>query len=283
MAMNTWAFIKATGIQTVGLCHSVQGTAWQLSNYMGIPTEEVQFLCAGINHMAFYLKLEREGEDLYPKLRQAAEDPEVVAKDKVRFEMFKRLGYFVTESSEHFAEYVPHFIRSQDEDLIGRYSVPLDEYPRRCVAQNEWWENTRDKLLSGDEPLEVHRSAEYGSLIIHSVVTDQPRLIYGNVLNTGLITSLPDGCCVEVPCYVDHNGIQPCYVGALPPQLTGYIRTNINVQELTVEAALTGKRDHVYHAALLDPLTRSELNMDQIYQLCDELFDAHGDTIPEMA
>ncbi|MBD3173942.1 MAG: alpha-galactosidase [Armatimonadia bacterium] len=283
MAMNTWAFIKATGIQTVGLCHSVQGTAWQLSNYMGIPTEEVQFLCAGINHMAFYLKLEREGEDLYPKLRQAAEDPEVFAKDKVRFEMFKRLGYFVTESSEHFAEYVPHFIRSQDEDLIDRYSVPLDEYPRRCVAQNEWWENTRDKLLSGDEPLEVHRSAEYGSLIIHSVVTDQPRLIYGNVLNTGLITSLPDGCCVEVPCYVDHNGIQPCYVGALPPQLTGYIRTNINVQELTVEAALTGNRDHVYHAALLDPLTRSELNMDQIYQLCDELFDAHGDMIPEMA
>jgi alpha-galactosidase len=193
----------------------------------------------------------------------------------------RQYGYFPTESSEHFSEYVPHFIRRDRADLIERYAVPLDEYIRRCISQNEWWEKMRDRL-AGDEPVEVHRSAEYGSLIIHSEVTKTPRVVYGNVLNTGLIPNLPEGCCVEVPCLVNGNGVQPCYVGPLPPQLAALIRTNVNVQELTVEACLTGRKDHVYHAALLDPLTRAELTIDDIRALVDDLLAAHGPAIPPM-
>lgn len=280
MAMNTMAMLKGTKVRTVGLCHSVQGTAWQISTYINEPLDDINFLCAGINHMAFFLRYERNGRSLYPKIREASEDPEVWKRDRVRFEAFKRFGYFVTESSEHFAEYVPYFIRRDREDLIERFGVPIDEYIRRCENQNASWERTREEMMS-DQKMEVHRSAEYGSLIIHSMETDIKRVIYGNVLNTGLITNLPHRCCVEVPCLVDKNGIQPTHIGDLPPQLAALIRTNVNVQELTVEAALTGNKEHIYHAAMLDPHTAAELTIDEMYSLVDDLIEEHGDMLPE--
>jgi alpha-galactosidase len=190
--------------------------------------------------------------------------------------MLKRLGYFVTESSEHFAEYVPWYIKQAKPDLIDRYNIPLDEYPRRCEEQITEWETLRKSLEISDGPLEVEPSDEYGSAIIHSLETGIPRVIYGNVENTGLITNLPPGCCVEVPCVIDKNGIQPTRIGALPPHLAALMQTNINVQALTVEALLTGNRDHIYHAAMLDPHTAAELDLDQIWQLVDELLKEHA-------
>jgi alpha-galactosidase len=250
--------------------------------------EEVNYLVAGINHMAYFLRLEHQGQDLYPRLRAFAESGqtpyrdhgEVQLPDRVRYEMFKRLGYFVTESSEHHAEYLPYFIKRDRPDLIERYGIPLDEYVRRCEAQIAGWETQRQELLGEHAPLEVRRSVEYGSGIIHSLETGQPRVVYGNVLNHGLIDNLPQGCCVEVPCLVDKNGIQPTKIGALPPQLAALMRTNINVQELTVEAILTGKREHLYHAAMLDPHTAAELDLEQIWKLVDELLEAHGEFVP---
>ena len=280
MAMITWAVLKATRIKTVGLCHSVQGTAWQLEQYMGIPRGELTYRCAGINHMAFYLELQHKGEDVYPLLRKAVQRPEVWRKDQVRFELFRRLGYFVTESSEHSAEYNPYFIRRDRPDLISRFSIPIDELPRRYEVQAAWWEQMRQQLLDGTAEFTPEHSGEYASLIIHSMETNTPRVIYGNVLNTGLITNLPDGCCVEVPCLVDANGLQPTVIGALPLQLTALQMSNINVQGLVVEAVLTGNREHVYHAAMFDPHTAAELTLDQIYTLVDELFEAHGAMIP---
>jgi len=278
MAMLCWAVSRASNIRTVGLCHSVQGTAEQLARDIGVPIPEISYLCAGINHMAFYLRFERRGEDLYPRIRQVAEDGRVPDWNRVRYEMLQRLGYFVTESSEHFAEYCPHFIRRDRPDLIERFNIPLDEYLRRCENQIAGWQAMRAKF-EGDEPIEVRRSHEYGSLIIHSMETGQPRVVYGNVPNRGLITNLPDGCCVEVPCLVDRNGIQPTHIGALPPQLAAVIMTNVNVQSLAVEAALTGRREHVYHAAMLDPHTAAELTLDEIWALVDELLAAHGDYV----
>jgi len=290
MAMNCWALSRATPIKTVGLCHSVPGTARELAHDLGVPPDEIDYLVAGINHVAFYLKLERDGQDLYPLLREHAaqsigpvRSPSHSAwtlSDKVRYEAFRRLGYFVTESSEHFSEYVPWFIKRDRPDLIDTYDIPLDEYIRRCERQIEGWGVMRSELESEDLPLEVKRSVEYGSLIIHSMETNQPRTIYGNVRNTGLIDNLPDGCCVELPCLVDVNGVQPTKIGALPPQLAALMRTNVNVQELTVEAALTGKREHIYHAAMLDPHTAAELSLDQIWSLVDDLIAAHGDMLP---
>jgi alpha-galactosidase len=280
MCMNTWAFIKETGIRTVGLCHSVQGTAHQLARDMGIPEDELDYVCAGINHMAFYLRLEHKGQDVYPLLHKVIADGRVPDWNRVRYEMLKRTGYFVTESSEHFAEYTPYFIRRDRPDLIERFNVPLDEYPRRCEAQIAGWERLRHQLESNEGALAVQRSSEYGSLIIHSMETGQPRVVYGNVLNSGLITNLPDGCCVEVPCLVDKNGIQPVHIGGLPPVLAALIRTNVNVQELTVMAALTRKRSYVYQAAMVDPHTSAELTLDEIWSLVDDLIAAHGDWIP---
>jgi alpha-galactosidase len=187
----------------------------------------------------------------------------------------------VTESSEHFAEYVPWFIKRDRPDLIDRFNVPLDEYPRRCVDQIARWDAEREQLERGDA-MEVQRSFEYASTIIRSIETGKPRVIYGNVPNRGLIDDLPAGCTVEVPCLVDGNGVQPTHIGALPPQLTALIRTNVNVHELTVEAALTGRRDHVYHAAMLDPHTAAELDLDQIHALVDALLDEHGTWIPTL-
>ena len=282
MAMNTWAVSQATSIKTVGLCHSVQGTARQLAQYMGIPVAELTYRCAGINHMAFYLKLEYKGKDAYPLLREAAERKEVWQQDPVRFELFKRLGYFVTESSEHSAEYNPFFIRRDRPDLIEHFRIPIDEYIRRCQAQNFWWEQVRERLLEGTHEFTPERSNEYAALIIHSMETNTARVIYGNVLNQGLITNLPAGCCVEVPCLIDSSGVQPTVIGTIPSQLAALQMSNIVVQGLVVEAVLTGKKEHVYHAAMFDPHTSAELTLEEIHALVDELFEAHGEMIPAM-
>jgi alpha-galactosidase len=281
MAMLCWAMNSGSSIRNVGLCHSVQGTAWELSRDIGVPFEEISYLCAGINHMAFYLKFERNGEDLYPLIRKVVDEGRVPGHNRVRYEMMLRLGYFVTESSEHFSEYCPYFIRRDRPDLIERFNVPLDEYIRRCIDQISGWKAMRS-TFEGDAPIEVHRSAEYGSLIIHSMETGQPRVIYGNVRNGSLIDGLPSDCSVEVPCLVDRNGIQPTPIGTLPPQLAAIMRTNINVQSLTVAAALTGKKEHVYHAAMLDPHTAAELTLDEITAMVDELIEAHGSYIPPL-
>jgi alpha-galactosidase len=195
--------------------------------------------------------------------------------------MMRRLGYFVTESSEHFAEYVPWFIKRDRADLIERFNIPLDEYPRRCEDQIATWESERTRLEGGG-PIEVQRSFEYAASIIRSIETGKPRVVYGNVANHRLIDDLPEDCTVEVPCLVDRNGVQPTRIGALPPQLAALIRTNVNVQSLTVEAALTRRREHVYHAAMLDPHTAAELGLDEIHDLVDALLEAHGDWIPPL-
>jgi alpha-galactosidase len=287
MAMNTWAIHRASQIRTVGLCHSVQGTAAALAEDIGVPYNEINYLCAGINHMAFYLKFERNGEDLYPQVRKALDSKTYGRRyrelaDHVRYEVFRRTGYFVTESSEHFSEYVPWFIKRDRPDLIAQYEIPLDEYIARCEAQIAEWEAERAALESGvlDEQ-RYERSQEYGSLIIHAMETGIPCIVYGNVANRGLIDNLPQGCCVEVPCLVDRNGLQPTKIGMMPPHLAALQQTNINVQSLVVEAALTRKREHVYHAAMLDPHTAAELSLDQIWSLVDELIEAHGDRLPE--
>jgi alpha-galactosidase len=259
----------------------VQGTAFELSRDLEIDYGEIDYLAAGINHMAFYLRFERNGEDLYPRLRALAESGRVPEANLVRYEMLRRFGYFVTESSEHFAEYVPWFIKHDRPDLIERFNVPLDEYPRRCLDQIERWELER-KHLEGDGTIEVSPSFEYAATIIRSIETGRPRTIYGNVANEGLIDDLPSGCTVEVPCLVDGNGVQPTRIGALPPQIAALIRTNVNVQELTVEAILTGRLDHVYHAAMLDPHTAAELDIDQIKEMVDALLQAHGPWIPAL-
>jgi alpha-galactosidase len=299
MSMLCWAVSRASTISTVGLCHSVQHTAAQLAGDIGVPLEEISYLCAGINHMAFYLRFEREtpdgAEDLYPLIRQRGEQFPMPMRgdeersdggveglsDAVRYEMLKRLGYFVTESSEHFAEYVPWFIKDGRTDLVDRFGIPLDEYPRRCENQIAGWERLRARMEDPNAPIRVVPSMEYGSGIIHSMETGEKRVVYGNVPNRGLISNLPEGCCVEVPCVVDANGVHPQVVGALPPQLAALMQTNVNVQSLTVEAALTGRREHVYHAAMLDPHTSAELDLDQIWTLVDDLMEAHRGMIPE--
>ena len=326
MAMLCWALNRATPIRTVGLCHSVQGTATELAHIIGLPEDEIDYLCAGINHMAFYTKFEHQGRDLYPELQAIAAAKRYPPHERVRFTMLQRLGYFVTESSEHFSEYVPWFIKQGRPELIDRYNVPLDEYPARCEEQIADWgemhaaltspdpeaatryeearfnkiggtrerrlafvakedpaqaEATRAEWLTARQKKMQGHSGEYGTLIIHSAETGQPRVVYGNVPNHGLIDNLPDGCCVEVPCLVDRQGVQPTRIGTLPPHLAALMRANIGVQELTVEAALTGKREHIYHAAMLDPHTAADLDLDQIHALVDDLIAAHEDWLPE--
>ena len=315
MAINCWAVARASAIRSVGLCHSVQGTALQLARDIGVPIEEISYRCAGINHLAFYLRFERataDGvEDLYPRIAKVIAEGRVPEWNRVRYDLFQRFGYFVTESSEHLAEYVPWYIKRDRPDLIERYNIPLDEYPRRCEVQIAGWELTRDAIEQPGVPIDEDavrntilaaggtrseasaavrtamggdvsaRSHEYGADIIHSLETGDPLVFNGNVPNTGLIDNLPNGCIVEVPCLVDRTGIQPTKVGPLPPQLAALMQTNINVQSLTVEAALTGKREHIYHAAMLDPHTAAELSLDQIWSLVDDLIEAHGDWMPE--
>jgi alpha-galactosidase len=282
MAMNCWAMSRATTIKTVGLCHSVQGTAEQLADDIGVDIHDINYIAAGINHMAFYLKFEKDGQDLYPAIKKVLNEKRAPDWNLVRYEIYKRFGYFVTESSEHFAEYTPWFIKRDRPDLIEEFNIPLDEYIRRCENQIAGWHQLREDLITNDLPLEVNRSHEYGSLIIHSMETGQPRVVYGNVANRGLINNLPDGCCVEVPVLVDKSGLQPTKIGNLPPHLAAMMQTNINVQAMTVEAALTGKREHVYHAAAFDPHTAAELSLDQIWNLCDDLIAAHGTMIPPL-
>ncbi len=285
MAINCWAIKEiAPSIRTVGLCHSVQHTAAHLADCLGEDVADINYLSAGINHVAFFLKYEKlradgSREDLYPRLRALAEEGRIPADDRVRFDVLKRLGHFVTESSEHFSEYTSWYIKEGRDDLIERLNIPLDEYIRRCEVQiAEWHELRRD--LEGGKPIDVCRSNEYAAGIIHAAVTGQPALIYGNVPNNGLIQNLPNECIVEVPCHVDHNGIQPIRIGRIPSQLAAVMRLSVSVQELTVEAALTKKRDRIYQAALLDPHTSAELSPDQIWALVDDLIEQHGSLLP---
>jgi alpha-galactosidase len=281
MAMNCWALSEATSVRTVGLCHSVQHTAGELARDIGIPVEEINYVVGGINHLAFYLKFERNGEDLYPEIRRVIAEGLVPDDNRVRYDLFSRLGYFVTESSEHFSEYGPWFIKRGREDLIKKFNIPLDEYPRRCESQLARWEQLRNDLERSDQPLEIRRSVEFGSLIIHSLETGIPRVVYGNVTNHNLIDNLPAGCCVEVPCVVDKNGVQPVRIGRIPSHLAALMQTNINVQALTVEAVLQQNPERIYQAAMLDPHTAAELDLDQIWALVNDLLTAHGEWIPE--
>jgi len=281
MAMVTGAILKATSVRTVGLCHSVQVCAPQLCLMLELPDDNLQWRIAGINHQAWLLEVKRDGKDLYPEIKRRAELPEYRWKDTVRFEIMKRFGYYVTESSEHNAEYVPWFIKSKAPQLIDEFNIPLDEYPKRSIAQIEAWKYIRDELTSLDKPLSHERTHEYASYILEAIETGKPFTFGGNVLNYGLITNLPYKCCVEVMCVADRSGITPTYVGDLPVQCAGLNRTNINVQEVTIEAVLTGKKEHIYQAAMLDPHTSAELTIDEIVHLCDDLIEAHGSWLPE--
>jgi alpha-galactosidase len=278
MAMLCWAVYEGSSIdRVVGLCHSVQGTTRRLAELVGVPFEEVSFLGAGINHQSFILRFERRGEDLYPLLDDAIErDPELAR--TVRVELYRRLGYFPTESSEHGAEYVPWFMH--DDEQIERFRIPVGEYVRRSEENLREYERIRSALAAG-EGFEIERSLEYASLIIHSMETGAERVVYGSVRNDGLIDNLPECCCVEVPCLLDRAGVQPTHVGALPPQLAALNRTFVNVCELTVRAALDEEPEHVYHAAMLDPNAAASLTLDQIAALVDDLIEAHGDALPE--
>lgn len=280
MAMVTGAMLRATGIKTVGLCHSVQACVPHLLGPLGMSTENVQWKIAGINHMAWLLEVTRDGEDLYPEIKRRAMERETPHDDMVRYEIMKRFGYYVTESSEHNAEYMPYFIKSQYPELIEQFNIPLDEYPRRCVRQIERWAEMREQLVNNKD-IEHTRTLEYASYIMEAMETDKPYKIGGNVLNKGMIPNLPDEACVEVPCLVDASGVTPTYVGPLPPQLAALNMTNINVHLLTIEAALTRKKEYIYHAAMLDPHTAAELTIDQIYHLVDDLIEAHGDWLPK--
>lgn len=280
MAVLTNIMLKE-GIKTIGLCHSVQVCASELLEALELPTDRIQAKIAGINHMAWLLEITRDGEDLYPEIKKRAKEKQKTTHDDmVRFELMDKFGYYVTESSEHNAEYHPYFIKSQYPELIEKFNIPLDEYPRRCVNQIEDWQHMRDDIVN-NQNLTHERSHEYGSYIIEAMETNKPYKIGGNVLNTGgMISNLPENTVVEVPCLVDASGIAPTYVGELPEQLAALNRTNINTQLLTIEAALTQKKEKIYQAAMLDPHTASELSMDDIISLCDDLIEAHGDWLP---
>ena len=292
MAMLCWAIAESSNIQTIGLCHSVQHTAAQLARDLEILETDLDYVAAGINHMSFFLKLEKVAEqekiDLYPQLWERAKgqipsrrvSKSVALSDAVRYEVFRRTGFFVTESSEHFAEYVPWFIKSGREDLLKEFAIPLDEYPRRCEEQIAEWVSLRDKLENPDTKFSPQKSNEYGAGIIHSMETGQERTFNGNVMNMEFITNLPHGACVEVPCVVNGSGVQPQKIGKLPPHIAAIIQTNINVQSLTVRAVLEKSKDHIYHAAMLDPRTSAELSLKQIWSLVDEMIEAHGEMIP---
>ncbi|MEJ6403477.1 alpha-glucosidase/alpha-galactosidase [Yoonia sp. 2307UL14-13] len=293
MAMNTWAIArKYPQIKQVGLCHSVQGTAQELARDLEIDPKSIRYECAGINHIAFYTKLEQQmpdgtRRDLYPDLHAAYHSGRAPKENMhnprcpnlIRYEMMTKLGYFVTESSEHFAEYVPWFIKDGREDIIDKYQVQLDEYPKRCVEQIANWAEEREHLANHDE-MELAESHEYASEIINSIWTGTPFVIHGNVPNHGLIDNLPTGCAVEVACLVDGNGVQPTAFGALPPQLAAIMQSSVTVQGLVVEALMTEDPQYIYHAAMMDPHTAAELELDQIWALVDDLRVAHGDWLP---
>lgn len=272
---------RYTGVKTVGLCHSVQVCSEKLLEKLDMKDKlegRVETI-AGINHMAWLLDIkDKDGNDLYPEIRRRAAEMNAAQKhdDMVRFEYIKHLGYYCTESSEHNAEYNPFFIKSKYPELIEKFNIPLDEYPRRCIEQIKGWEEERNSILK-DGKITHDRSKEYASYIMEAVVTNQPYKIGGNVINNGSIENLPADACVEVPCLVDGTGVNPCRVGRLPVQLAAMNMSNINVQLLTIEAAATKKKEYIYQAAMMDPHTGAELSIDDIVKMCDELIDAHGD------
>jgi len=321
MAMLTGAMLRLTGVKTVGLCHSVQVCASTLLQELGMEYDDtVQWKIAGINHQAWLLECTKDGVDLYPEIKRRAllynegkldigtledrirvyspkgdapdwlkdrikegyEKYKTTGKhgDMVRLELMRRFGYYITESSEHNAEYTPWFIHDKYPELIDRFNIPLDEYPRRCIHQIEDWKK-RGHELTKNPTLSHERSREYASYIMEAMETGIPTRIGGNVLNTGLITNLPANACVEVPCLVDKNGVQPTVIGDLPEQCAALNRTNINVQLLTIEAARTLKKDYIYQAVMMDPHTAAELSIDDIVAMCDELIEAHAGWLPE--
>ena len=280
MAILTGYMQRYTKVRTVGLCHSVQVCTEGLLKGLGMEDklEGATDFIAGINHMAWLLDVrDKDGNDLYPEIRKRALEKNASEKhnDMIRYEYIRNLGYYCTESSEHNSEYNPFYIKSRYPELIDRYNIPLDEYPRRCIRQIKEWEEEKKNILN-DGKVTHERSREYASRIMEAVLTNQPCQIGGNVLNTGLIDNLPGDACVEVPCLVNARGVLPCHVGRLPVQLAAMNQTNINVQLLTIEAARTRKREHIYQAAMLDPHTAAELSIDDIRSMCDELIEAHG-------
>ena len=283
MAMLTGAMLRMTNVKTVGLCHSVQVCASHLLTQLGMEYDDsVQWKIAGINHQAWLLELTKDGVDLYPEVKRRALEKNATEKhgDMVRLELMRRFGYYITESSEHNSEYTPWFIKDKYPELIDKFNIPLDEYPRRCIHQIEDWKKRRDELIN-NPTLTHERTHEYASYIMEAMETNKPYKIGGNVLNNGLITNLPRNAVVEVPCMVDKSGVMPCYIGDLPEQCAALNRTNINVQLLTIEAARTLKKDYIYQAALLDPHPSSELNIDDTIKLVDALIEAHGDWMPK--
>ena len=276
-------------LRYVGLCHSVQGTVADLARDIGEDFNKIEFECSGINHMSFFTKFAKKlnngsTEDLYPKIFQKGETGDFGTNwdgcsNKVRYEVLKKLGYFVTESSEHFAEYTPWFIKSHQKDLIRKFDIPINEYIRRCEKQILEWDKQEKDMLSNPK-IDNNKSVEYASRVILSMITGKIDIIYGNVLNTNLIPNLPNNSCVEVPCVVQKDDLVPQVVPPLPIHLANLIQTNISVQQLTVEALKTRKKDSIYYAAMLDPHTAGELNLDQIWKMVDELIDAHGSMLP---
>ena len=281
MAMLSGAMQRYTGVKTVGLCHSVQVCCEGLMKGLGMEYDDtVQWKIAGINHQAWLLEVTKNGVDLYPEIKRRALARTEKHHDMVRYEIMKRFGYYVTESSEHNSEYMPYFIKSTHPELIDQFNIPLDEYPRRCINQIAEWEKMRENLL-GDENLTHTRSREYASYIMEAMETNRPFKFGGNVINTGLITNLPSNACVEVPCIADASGVQSVFIGDLPEQCAAMNRTNINPQLLAIEAAVTKKKDYIYQAAMLDPHTAAELTIDQIVSMCDDLIEAHKGWLPE--
>ena len=295
MAINTWAIAaRYPDIRQVGLCHSVQGTAEELARDLGIPVTDLRYRVGGINHMAFYLDLEMRQNGAWvaasPALRQghaAGRFPTATGAtprcpNHVRYEVMKHFGYFVTESSEHFAEYTPWFIKSHRPDLIQRFGIPLDEYPKRCEEQIAGWK-AQAETLKAAERIDVVKSHEFAAEMMNAIVTDTPYVAYGNLPNRSQAPQLPAGAAVETPCLVDGNGVQPTVVDDIPPQLVALMRTQINVQELTVRALVEENVDHIYHAAMMDPHTAAELDLRQSRALVTDLLAAHGDWVPEWA
>ena len=281
MAMLSGAMQRYTGVKAVGLCHSVQVCCEGLMKGLGMEYDDtVQWKIAGINHQAWLLEVTKNGVDLYPEIKRRALARTEKHHDMVRYEIMKRFGYYVTESSEHNSEYMPYFIKSTHPELIDQFNIPLDEYPRRCINQIAEWEKMRENLL-GDENLTHTRSREYASYIMEAMETNRPFKFGGNVINTGLITNLPSNACVEVPCIADASGVQSVFIGDLPEQCAAMNRTNINPQLLAIEAAVTKKKDYIYQAAMLDPHTAAELTIDQIVSMCDDLIEAHKGWLPE--
>jgi alpha-galactosidase len=293
MAANCWAFDRGTGRPHVGLCHSVQGTSEMLARWIDVPYKEVSYRSVGINHQAFFVDFKRGDQDLYPLIRDAIERPDTIAEEPVRIEIMKHFGYFVTESSGHASEYMPYFRKNAhmvNDELVPRFATPNDHwfdwgrtggYLKHCIERQTRFENEYEAMIADGSVVPKERSHEYGSHIMEAIETHQPFVIAGNVPNRGLIDNLPQGCCVEVPCLVNGNGIQPTKIGAMPPQLAALNRTNINVQELIVEAALTGNIEAVYHAVMLDPLTGGVCTLDQIRAMTSDLLEAQTDWLPQ--